>query len=120
MRTIGRLGSPISGEDAMEPGQGEDLGRFLEYLHLLARLRLGPRLRAKVDPSDIVQETLMDAHKGWAKFRGSSEAELMAWLRQILAHNLADAAKAQKKAQRDVALERSLEAEIEQDSGKLG
>jgi RNA polymerase sigma-70 factor (ECF subfamily) len=104
----------------MDVGQGEDLGRFREYLHLLARLRLGPRLRTKVDSSDIVQETLLDAHKGWARFRGSTEGELMAWLRQILAHNLADAAKAQKQAKRDVGRERSLEAEIEQASGRLG
>ena len=104
----------------MEMGKGEDLGRFREYLHLLARLRLGPRLKTKVDASDIVQETLLDAHKGRPQFRGTTDAELMGWLRQILAHNLADAAKALKKAKRDAARERSLEAEIEQASGRLG
>jgi RNA polymerase sigma-70 factor (ECF subfamily) len=104
----------------MDLAKGENLGRFREYLHLIARLRLGPRLRAKVESSDIVQETLLDAHKAWDQFRGSTDAELMAWLRQILFHNVADAAKAQKKAKRDVALEQSLEAEIEQASGKLG
>ncbi len=100
----------------MEP----DLDRFRDYLRLLARLHMGAGLKARVDPSDLVQETLLDAHKGRAQFHGTTDAELMAWLRTTLAHNLADAAKAQKKAKRDVARERSLEAEFGQSTARLG
>jgi len=100
----------------MEP----DLERFRDYLRLLARLHMGAALKARVDPSDLVQETLLDAHKGRAQFKGTTDAELMAWLRTALAHNLADAAKARKKAKRDVARERSLEKELGQSSARLG
>ena len=54
----------------------------------LARLQVEPRFRAKFDPSDIVQQTMLEAVRGWPKFRGGTEAELAAWLRQILAHVL--------------------------------
>lgn len=100
----------------MEP----DLDRFRDYLRLLARLHMGAGLKARVDPSDIVQETLLDAHKGHAQFEGRSDREIMGWLRTTLAHNLADAAKALKKAKRNVALERSLEAALGESTARLG
>ena len=72
---------------------GEAVGQLLEpyrnYLTLLARLQVGRRLQGKVDASDLVQETFMEAHRDFARFRGTTEGELMAWLRQILATNLA-------------------------------
>jgi len=55
------------------------------YLKLLARLQIDRVIQAKVDPSDLVQEVCMHAHQGFAQFRGSTEAELLGWLRQILA-----------------------------------
>lgn len=70
---------------------GDDgaLGALLEqyraYLTLIARLELGPRLQGKAEPGDLVQEAFLEAARNFATFRGSSEAELAAWLRQILA-----------------------------------
>ncbi len=60
------------------------------YLVVVARAEAGSWLRAKVDPSDIVQQTLLDAHRGLGDFRGSTEAEWLGWLRRILSHNAAD------------------------------
>lgn len=63
--------------------------RFHPWLRLVARLELDTRLNAKLDPSDVVQQTLLEAQQALPKFRGTTEGELVAWLRQILAHVLA-------------------------------
>ena len=64
--------------------RGAALGRYRPYLPLLPRLRLDPRLRGKLDASDLVQQTLLEAHQARGQFRGTSEPEEAAWLRQRL------------------------------------
>ncbi len=101
------------------------LDRLLEcyrnYLHLLAGTWIDRSLRAKADASDVVQETLLKAHLGFDEFRGMSEAELVAWLRKILARNLADLARRHRRvAARDLARERSLDQVLDDSSRALG
>src|SRR5258708_29578255 len=60
------------------------------YVSIVARAEMASWLKAKVDASDLVQQTLLEAHRGMANFRGTTEAEWLGWLRQILAHNAGD------------------------------
>jgi RNA polymerase sigma-70 factor (ECF subfamily) len=66
---------------------------FRDVLHLLARLHLDGRLRGKIDPSDVVQETLLRAHRCQEQCQGRSDAERAGWLRRIMANLLAEQAR---------------------------
>lgn len=72
----------------------ESLGPLLElyrnYLSLLARVEVGRRLQRKLDASDLVQETFLDAHRQFAQFEGATEGQFLAWLRRILAGKVAN------------------------------
>ena len=105
--------------DPFAEAHGRVLEQFREYLRLLARLQFDPRQRGKLDPSDVVQQTLLEAYAKRRQFRGSTEGKWLACLRQALAHNLADALRAFGQALRDVARERSLEAAVEASSRRL-
>src|SRR5581483_7821212 len=105
-------------------GRADALGRLLEsyrnYLELLARLQIGRRLQSKVDAADLVQETFLDAHASFAEFRGATERELAAWLRQVLAFNLASLVRRYHGTRRrDVGLERELVGALDESSHAL-
>jgi RNA polymerase sigma-70 factor (ECF subfamily) len=96
------------------------LEKFRDYLRLLTRMQLGPRWKGWLDPSDLVQQTLLEAYGQRAQFRGADDAARGAWLRAILARNVADAIRAQGRQKRDIARDRSLEADFEASSARLG
>jgi RNA polymerase sigma-70 factor (ECF subfamily) len=97
---------------------GPDLARFRSYLHLLARLQLGDR--SALDPSDLVQQTLLEAHRERKRCRADTDAERAAWLRRILANNLADALRARTRIKRDANREVSMDAALGESSARIG
>ncbi|MGQ0637724.1 MAG: sigma-70 family RNA polymerase sigma factor [Planctomycetaceae bacterium] len=69
--------------------RGALLERYRNYLELLAQVELGCRLQCKVDTSDVVQETFLEAHRKFDRFRGTSEPQFVGWLREILLSRIA-------------------------------
>jgi RNA polymerase sigma-70 factor (ECF subfamily) len=92
---------------------------FRSYLRLLARLQLPRKLAPKLDASDVVQLTLVQAYRALDGFRGRTQAEMAAWLRQILARNLAHAARDLGRQKRDAGREVSIAAGVDQSSARL-
>ena len=106
-------------------GKTAELGQLLEpyrqYLKLLARVQIGKRVQGKADESDLVQETFLDAHRNIGTFRGDTEAQLVEWLRTILAAKLADLLRRYLGTrQRNVALEREIGDGFNESTAMLG
>lgn len=93
--------------------QGPAIDRLLEvyrnYLRLLARTWLNGAARGNADASDLVQETLLKAHRAFPEFRGNREEELVAWLRRILARQLTDLVRRLRSQRRNIAREQPLD-----------
>lgn len=96
-----------------------DLNQYRGYLRALAQIELSARLQSKVDASDIVQQSLLEAHQDLAALKGKSEAELVAWLRTILTRNLLNTARDFAAQKRDIRRERSLAQRVDDSSVRL-
>lgn len=119
------MGTPEQFIQEARAGGETALGSLLElyrnYLRLLARLEIGRRLQGKLDASDLVQETFLEAHRGFPRFQGNDEAQLVHWLRQILAHRVANLVRHYFGTQgRNVRLEEELAADLARSSRQLG
>lgn len=98
----------------------EILQRYRPWLLLLARMEIDGQFQGKFDASDVVQQTMLEAVRGLPKFRGGTEAEMLAWLRQVLAHVLAHEIRRYRGTQqRDVGREVSLEQSLTQSATRL-
>jgi RNA polymerase sigma-70 factor (ECF subfamily) len=93
--------------------------RWRDYLYLLARVQLDPRLGAKLDLSGVVQQTLLEAFRNAPPVPLRQAGQEAAWLRRILANNLADELRKLHAGKRDLARERSLEAGVDASSARL-
>src|SRR6516165_7002445 len=104
--------------DKENAGPKRSVEAFRSYLLLLARIQLDPGPRNRIDPSDVVQQTLLEAHAKADQFHGDDSAQA-AWLRQALVNNLRDAWRALRRDKRDIDREQALEAAVEQSSARL-
>ena len=103
----------------MDTSESPNLDRYRDYLRVLADMQLGPRLRGKEDVSDVVQVTLLHAYAGISDFRGTSEAELKAWLKTILSNTLINLAKKHSAKKRDLRLERSMDQQLQDSAMRI-
>ena len=85
------------------------LQRARPALRMLAKQRVPYRLWRRVDPSDVVQVALKEAHEKRRQFRGDSEAQLLAWLRPILLHRLIDELRRYRAKKQDIGRDRGLD-----------
>lgn len=95
--------------DATDPAI---VAQYEPYLRMLARTRMRRAYQAKIGASDMVQQVMMQAVQGFEGFRGSTEAELLAWLRQILAHHLCHLDRDLHRDKRDIRREQSMEQKL--------
>src|SRR3954464_1325458 len=96
--------------------RGELLERYRNSLRFMPRALITQTLRSRLDASDLVQETFLKAHREFAGFLGSTEPELVAWLRQILVRTVADQVKRHRARSRDYRREERLEALLDRSS----
>lgn len=82
-------------------------------------MKLDRKLRGKLDASDVVQQTMLEAHRALESFRGNDAAAQAAWLRQILARNLSNAVRDLTRAKRDVRKERALKTDLDDSASQL-
>jgi RNA polymerase sigma-70 factor (ECF subfamily) len=99
-------------------GSSEELDQLLDHfrncLAILAQTYIGRTLQAKADPSDLVQDTLIEARRDFEQFRGKTEAEFVAWLRTLMANNGAKFVRHYKGVQaRDIRREQRIEDELD-------
>lgn len=95
------------------------LEHYRGYLQFIADTHLDRRLQAKIAPSDIVQETMLQAFRAWDNLCATSEGERLAWLRQILVRNLLHAVRDFQRAKRDVKREQPYLRLADQSSAQL-
>jgi RNA polymerase sigma-70 factor (ECF subfamily) len=110
-----RLASARAGNDAK---LGEIFESYRDYLLLIANREEPRDLRPKVAPSDLVQDTFVEAKRDLDLFRGTTAEQFRGWLQMILLHNAADATKQYRDtAMRQLGLEISLDDYGEQEIG---
>lgn len=95
------------------------LERYRGYLYVLARLRVGCGLRGKLDPSDLVQQTLLKAHQAPERWQVLDDEAHGTWLRQIMTNTIVDEVRRYGRAKRDAALEQSLVARVGESASRI-
>jgi RNA polymerase sigma-70 factor, ECF subfamily len=85
-------------------GEKEALGElcnlYRNYMRMVVRTGLGPKLRERVELSDVVQEALVEVIRQFPQFTGQNEAALVGWLRRLVGQKLADLGRYHSRAKR--------------------
>ncbi|MBN8600918.1 MAG: sigma-70 family RNA polymerase sigma factor [Planctomycetes bacterium] len=99
---------------------GQLLEHFRSYLKLIASHEIGSKLGAKLDASDVVQDTFLDAHRYFENFQGESVTQFTAWLRSVMAGVMANYLRRYLGTKaRDIRLEKQLAADLDNSAAML-
>jgi RNA polymerase sigma-70 factor (subfamily 1) len=79
---------------------GELCALYRNYLRMVVRTGLGPRLRERLELSDVVQEALVEVVRQFPQFTGQNEAALVGWLRRLVGQKLADLGRYHSRSKR--------------------
>lgn len=96
-----------------------DFEQYRAYLLLLARQQVHVADRVRVDPSGVVQQTLLEAHQALDLMAGLGSGQRLAWLRKALARNLADEYRRAFADMRDMRREERLAVGVEESASGL-
>ena len=117
--TINWLELIQSARDGDDESLNEIWHQLRSYLLIFADQRLDERLKGKLDASDIVQESLLEAHRDFNTFRGQSEGELKSWIGRLVVHNLSDAGRRFRQSQqRSLAKEVAWDAQLDMSAAR--
>ena len=106
-------GTPI---DTNDPAL---VAKYESYLRMLARTKMRQAYQAKMGASDVVQQAMLQAVQAFEQFRGQTEEEFMAWLRQILARHLCHVDRDLHRDKRDIRREQSMEQQLAASSMRI-
>jgi RNA polymerase sigma-70 factor (ECF subfamily) len=97
-------GGPMELIAKVRAGETEALGElcnlYRNYMRMVVRTGLGPKLRERVELSDVVQDALVEVVKQFPQFTGQNEAALVGWLRRLVGQKLADLGRYHSRAKR--------------------
>lgn len=96
--------------DGDQSAQSDLVQQIHGYVTMMADKRLDRSLRANVNPSDIVQQTMIQMVNGIRSFRGDSKEEFFGWINQIVKNESANVNRQLKRKKRDIRRQTSLEA----------
>lgn len=111
---LGQVGSECM---IFEHAEQPEFERFRDYLLIVARTMIGPAHRGRIDPDDLVNQTLFEAFRERGQLRASDEGQIAAWLRQMLENNLRDTVRYLHRDKRDVARDQTMVRESWNTSG---
>ncbi len=102
-------------QDGCTISLGQLLDAYRPFLLAIARDSLDKDLQAKANPSDLVQQTFIEAQRdlGQANLRG--EDDFRAWMRKLLLNNIADFHQSYRRAKRSVQREQAVDDLSSQD-----
>jgi RNA polymerase sigma-70 factor (ECF subfamily) len=119
MNNSSSIESLIRASKQEKTAEAELLASYRCYLRFLARMQISRTLTVKADASDLVQETMLYAHRCFKQFRGSTEQELLAWLRTILQSRIVELVRRHTATKRDHRLEEQLYHVLEGSAAQL-